>query len=91
MIPIHELLSRIRWDPDFGRGRFEIAYLDKREGRLVRLPLDRIEIRPDERFSFDAYEDDGTMHTVPWHRVREVRKDGEVIWTRPMRSPPARR
>jgi uncharacterized protein (UPF0248 family) len=91
VIPIHQLLARIRWDPLFGRGRFEIAYLDKRQGRLVRLPLDRIETHPDERFSFDAYEDDGTVHSVPFHRVHEVRRDGEVIWTRPMRAPPARR
>ena len=91
MIPIHELLARIRWDPEFGRGRFEIAYLDRRKGRLVRLPLDRIETAPEAKFSFDAYEDDGTVHTVPYHRVREVRRDGEVIWSRPMRSPPARR
>lgn len=27
MIP-HELLSRIHWDPEFGRGEFKIGYLD---------------------------------------------------------------
>jgi len=25
MIPIHELLHRIRWDPEFGKSDFEIA------------------------------------------------------------------
>ena len=29
MIPIHELLNRIRWDTEFGRGRFEIGYYDR--------------------------------------------------------------
>jgi hypothetical protein len=37
VIPIHELLARIRWDPEFGRGRFEIGYLDHtRDGGLIR-------------------------------------------------------
>ncbi|MBW1963074.1 MAG: DUF504 domain-containing protein, partial [Deltaproteobacteria bacterium] len=25
MIPVHELLNRIRWDKDFGKGSFEIG------------------------------------------------------------------
>jgi uncharacterized protein (UPF0248 family) len=91
MIPIHELLARIHWDPEFGRGRFEVAYLDRKYGRVVRLSLDRIETQPGEHFSFDAIEDDGMVHTVPYHRVHEVRRDGEVIWSRPLRSPPAKR
>ena len=32
LIPIHELLSRIRWDPEFGRGRLEIGFFDRHEG-----------------------------------------------------------
>jgi uncharacterized protein (UPF0248 family) len=28
MTPLHELLNRIRWDPEFGRGQFKIGYLD---------------------------------------------------------------
>ena len=91
MIPIHELLARIRWDPEFGRGRFEIAYRDHGSARLVRLPLDRIEFPPGEHFSFDAFGEDGTVHSVPYHRVREVRRDGAVVWLRPEREPPARR
>jgi hypothetical protein len=30
MTPIHDLLSRIRHDKEFGRGRFEIGYWDRR-------------------------------------------------------------
>ena len=83
MTPIHELLARIRWDPRFGRGRFEIGYVDRRRGALVRLPLDRISTTPGERFSFDAVEDDGSVHSVPYHRVRAVWRDGRLIWSRP--------
>ena len=82
MTPIHELLARIRWDPEYGRGQFEIGYLDHKEGRLVRVALERIETIPGERFTFEAIEDDGSMHTVPYHRVRAVWRDGELVWSR---------
>jgi uncharacterized protein (UPF0248 family) len=31
---------------------------------------------------FKALEDDGSRHSVPYHRVREVWRDGELIWAR---------
>jgi uncharacterized protein (UPF0248 family) len=82
VIPIHELLARIRWDPEFGRGRFEIAYLDRKRKALVRLPLERIRVSPVERFAFEALEEDGSLHSVPYHRVRAVWRDGALIWSR---------
>ncbi len=82
MIPIHELLARIRWDPAFGRGRFEIAYLDRKRKALVRLPLERTRMAAGERFAFEALEEDGSVHSVPYHRVRAVWRDGELIWSR---------
>jgi len=82
MIPIHELLARIRWDSEFGRARFEIAYLDHTQGALVRLPFERIALPEEHRFGFEAVEDDGTRHSVPYHRVREVWRDGRLIWER---------
>jgi hypothetical protein len=36
MTPLRELLARIRWDPGFRRGRYEVAYLDRRRMGLVR-------------------------------------------------------
>jgi len=81
--PIHELLARIRWDPEFGRGRFELAYLDRVDKHLVRVPLERIAFPRDERFAFEAMEDDGSTHSVPYHRVRAVWHDGVLIWSRP--------
>ena len=80
MTPIHELLARIHFDRAFGAAQFEIAYLDRRKVGLMRLPLDRIVSR--SAFGFEAEQDDGTLQAIPYHRVREVRRDGEVIWTR---------
>ncbi|MCC6610520.1 MAG: DUF504 domain-containing protein [Burkholderiales bacterium] len=82
MIPIHELLARIRWDPAFGRARFAIGYWDRVTGAEVKVPLERIQVAPGSHFSFEAIEADGTLHTVPFHRVRTVWRDGELVWSR---------
>lgn len=87
MIPLHELLSRIWWDPEFGRGEFRIGYVDHRLAELVYVPL--ADLRPDaeSRFCFEVTDEDGVAHSVPYHRVREVWKDGELIWRRSAESP----
>lgn len=82
MTPIHELLHRIQWDPEFGRGEFHIGYFDRVENRIVRVPLRDIRLDPADRFGFQALDEDGVGHSVPFHRVRAVWKDGALIWQR---------
>jgi len=83
MIPIHELLARIRWDTEFGRGQFELAYLDKLEESLVRVPLQAVGFDPDDHFGVQILDAEGCSHSVPYHRIREVYRDGQLIWQRP--------
>jgi uncharacterized protein (UPF0248 family) len=90
MVPIESLLDRIRWDAEFGRADFTIGYYDRVAQNLVTLPLDRIEIDPGNHFSFTAIEADGSVHEVPFHRVREVHRNGELIWQRIVASGPGR-
>ena len=82
MIPIQDLLRRIRWDPAFGQGRFEIAYVDHASDTLVRVPFDAVRFEPDEPFGFEAIGEDGVERFIPFHRVREVYRDGGRIWRR---------
>jgi len=82
VIPIHELLARIRWDPQFGRGFIELGYLDHKRGALVRVPLERIRTTAEDRFGFEVLHENGTVRSIPYHRVRTVWRDGEVIWSR---------
>jgi uncharacterized protein (UPF0248 family) len=83
MIPIQDLLHRIRWGPEFGRAEFEIGYYDRVTHVIVRVPLRHVRFEKGEHFAFEAVEDDGSVHTVPLHRVREVWRNGERIWRRP--------
>lgn len=89
MMPIQDLLSRICWDPEFGRGQFIIGYYDRIDKQIIRVPLARIVLQTESPASFDAIEADGSVHSVPYHRVREVYRDGALIWQRP--EPPGAR
>jgi uncharacterized protein (UPF0248 family) len=84
MTPIHELLNRIRWDKTFGRGRFEIGYLDRHTQTVHRVALQGISFPPGERRTFELLDEDGEHRRIPFHRIREVLKDGQVIWQRPV-------
>lgn len=82
MIPIQDLLHRIQWDPEFGKGEYVLGYYDRVARRVTRVPLRRIRLEEGEHFAFEAIEDDGSAHSVPLHRVRELWRDGALIWKR---------
>lgn len=86
MIPIHELLARIRWDADFGRSRFVIGYWDRLEGKVLHADLREITWDQENPAFFDLLDEEGMVHSIPFHRVREVWRDGDLIWER---NPPS--
>lgn len=81
MIPIHELLSRIRWDNHFN-GDFVLGYYDRIRDEIVYVPFADISFPAGDHFSFELIDNDGMLHAVPFHRVREVLRDGKRIWHR---------
>lgn len=86
MTPIRQVLSRIRWDPEFGRGVFEVGYLDRVAKQIVVVPLREIELPEGGRGGFSIVDAQGRTQRVPFHRVRQVYKDGRLIWQRPAPS-----
>jgi uncharacterized protein (UPF0248 family) len=82
MIPIQDLLHRIQWDPEFGQAEFMIGYYDRVARHIVQVPFRRVHLGKGEHFAFDAVDDEGELHSVPLHRVREVRRNGKLIWRR---------
>ena len=83
MMPIHDLLSRIRWDREFGQGRFEIGYHDRRRNDLQWVAFGEIVFPPGEGHVFELTDQAGRVRRIPFHRVREVTRDGRLIWRRP--------
>jgi uncharacterized protein (UPF0248 family) len=82
MIPLHELLNRIRWDAEFGRGEFKVGYVDHLRKGLVYVPLAEVRQEADSLSCFEVTDEDGVVRSVPYHRVKEVWKDGALIWHR---------
>jgi uncharacterized protein (UPF0248 family) len=81
MQPLHELLHRIKWDAEFGRGSFALGYHDRVLGRERVVPFASIVI-DSGAFSFSFSDEEGLVAHIPLHRVRTVYKDGVVIWQR---------
>ncbi|PLX84853.1 MAG: DUF504 domain-containing protein [Desulfuromonas sp.] len=82
MIPIQDLLNRIRWDPEFGRASFRLGYWDRVDQRVVQVPFHRLHFPEGDHFAFDLEDLEGEVHHVPLHRVRDVYRDGKLIWHR---------
>ena len=83
MIPIQNLLHRIRWDEAFGKGDFEIGYEDHIRNETLRVPFRKLQFEEGNAFSFQVESDTGEILTIPFHRVREVYRNGLRIWHRP--------
>ena len=81
METIHQLLSRIRWDEEFGKGDFEIGIYDRIEDRVDFQPLEALRMEQGNHFSFSIIIN-GEVLSIPYHRIREVRKNRETIWKR---------
>lgn len=82
MIPIHELLSRIRWDREFSKGEFVIGYYDRIDNRIIEIPLQSIYFEENDHNNFQLCDNQGQSHTIPLHRIKDVYKNGELIWHR---------
>ncbi len=82
MIPIQDLLHRIQWDPEFGKADFRIGYLDRIEHKIKVVPLSKLQFVLGDKYSFELVDTAGALHTIPLHRIREVYRNGLLIWNR---------
>jgi uncharacterized protein (UPF0248 family) len=79
--PLDQLLDRITWDAEFGRGRFAIGYLDRVAGAERVVAFEEVQRDPGGHTLSLLGEGGMTVH-IPLHRVRTVFKNGVVIWQR---------
>ena len=82
MQTIQDLINRIRWDPGLTLSDFEIGIIDKLAHCQVRIPFQAMQFFAGEHFFFHYLDEDGVEHQVPYHRIKSVYKDGELIWHR---------
>jgi uncharacterized protein (UPF0248 family) len=81
--PLQDLLHRIRWDAEFGRGAFALGYYDRVAQHERIVPFASVSFDPARPGTFSAQDEDGVVRHIPLHRVRAVYKNGLAIWQRP--------
>jgi uncharacterized protein (UPF0248 family) len=86
MIPVHELLNRIRWDQGFAKADFVIGYYDRVRDDIEYVPFIRLAFPADDAFRFVLVDGEGQVHNIPYHRVRVVYRNGERIWHRDVKT-----
>lgn len=82
MKPIHEMLNRIRWDKEYSKSEFSVGFYDRVLDKNVVVPFCELYFDENDHFSFHVLDDEGEEHTIPYHRIRQLYKDGELIWSR---------
>jgi uncharacterized protein (UPF0248 family) len=88
VIPIRELLARIRWDAAFGRGQFTLGYVDHESEELRYVAFKDARPNPNNASMLDFVDERGEVVSLPLHRIHQVLSNGETIWQRD--TPPHR-
>ena len=82
MKPIQEHLNRIRWDHEYAKANFSIGYYDRLENKIILLLFQELYFDDNDHFDFQILDEDGVTHTIPLHRIKELYRNGELIWSR---------
>lgn len=87
MIPIQNLLNRIRWDKKFAASDFSVGYFDRVANEIIRVPFTTLRMNPENHNQLQLTDEEGVVHSIPLHRIREVLRNGKLIWRRDASTP----
>lgn len=79
MIPIKDLLNKVKWDKKEDPKDYEIVYMDRILQQEIRIKFKKIS-KIEENFMII----DET--SIPLHRIVKVYKKGKLIWERKMKK-----
>ncbi|WP_455365581.1 DUF504 domain-containing protein [Kaarinaea lacus] len=82
MLTAQEILNQIRWDEHFANDEFVVGYYDRVEDRIVKVAFNEIRFPDDHHFLFEIVDEEGELRSIPYHRVREIYRNGRLIWHR---------
>jgi len=82
VIPIRDVLHRIRWDPACQGGSYEIGYVDRIAGMIVRVPFGDLRLDAGRPAALTLHDAEGLTVRIPLHRIRQVWRDGVIFWER---------
>jgi uncharacterized protein (UPF0248 family) len=77
-----DILNRIRWDERLATDTFMIGYYDRVEDQIIKVAFTEIRFPEDNHFQFEIIDEEGELASIPYHRVREIYRNGQLIWHR---------
>lgn len=77
-----EILNQIRWDERLATDAFVIGYYDRVADKIIKVAFSEIRFPEDHHFQFEVIDDEGELRSIPYHRVREIYRNGQRIWHR---------
>lgn len=80
MIPIIDVINKIKWDQKEHPEEYVIAYEDRIQHRLIEIPYTKIKRLEGTFIIIDNEE--GQEVNIPTHRIKQVKKKGKIIWQR---------
>jgi len=78
MLPIHQLLNKIKWDKRENPKQYTIFYHDRILNKLIQIPYTKI--KKLEGSFMVLYNEEET--NIPLHRIKKVMKNNAVVWER---------
>ena len=79
MQAIKSLLNQLKWDKKLDSSEFSFFYLDRISQKLIEIKYDNIKRIED---NIIVLERDGEETFIPLHRIKQVKKKGELVWKR---------
>ncbi|HID71237.1 MAG TPA: DUF504 domain-containing protein [Thermoplasmata archaeon] len=80
--PIHLLLNEIKWNKNLKMEDYEIGYYDRVKKKIIRIRLTDVKFDRGDHFTFALKSREGKEVRIPYHRIKRVWKNGEIIWER---------
>jgi len=78
MIPIKNLINKIKWDKRENPKKYSIFYFDRVFKKLMKIPYTKIKKLEGSFMVLDNEEETN----VPLHRVKKVMKNNKIFWER---------
>lgn len=82
MKPVQDMLNRIRWDKMWADDDFKIGYYDRVGQQVIIVAFQEIIFLKDDHFSFEVIDQEGELHSVPYHRIKAIYRNERLIWHR---------
>ncbi len=74
-----DILNKIKWDKSEKPEETFVFYYDRVSGNLVKIPFESIK---EIGKSFITIEKEGEEVEIPIHRIKEIRINEKLIWSR---------